>query len=262
MITVGIDIGSLSTKSAILGPNNEILTTNVGLTGGDNQKSALKTFATSLEQAKLTEKEIDFVVTTGYGRENFPLSDKHVSEITCHAKGMHLVMPEVRTILDIGGQDSKAIHIDEEGRVVNFQMNDKCAAGSGRFLEVCAKALGLSLEELGETSKKAKKGATISSMCTVFAESEVVSLVAVGTPIEEIVKGVHESVSKRAVSLMKVVGIHGPIGMSGGVAKNCGMIEALENSLDAKIGVSNYPQVNGALGAALVGQELAKRKVG
>ncbi|MBT8340961.1 MAG: 2-hydroxyglutaryl-CoA dehydratase [Desulfatitalea sp.] len=260
MITVGIDIGSLSTKSAILGPDNEILAVDVRLTGGDNQKSAIRTFNASLELTQLTERDVDFVVTTGYGRENVPFSDKYVSEITCHAKGMHLVMPEVRTILDIGGQDSKAIHVDEEGSVVNFQMNDKCAAGSGRFLEVCARALGLSLDELGDVSKKAEKGATMSSMCTVFAESEVVSLVAVGTPVEEIVKGIHESIAKRAASLMKVVGIHGPIGMSGGVAKNSGMIEALEDILDAKIGVSNYPQVNGALGAALIGQRLALRK--
>lgn len=254
MITVGIDIGSLSTKSAVLKDKREVLAYDVLLTGGNNRQSAEMTFNNVLERAGLSRMDIDGVVTTGYGRENVPFSTKNVSEITCHAKGMHLLNPQVRTILDIGGQDSKAIQIDENGSVVNFMMNDKCAAGCGRFLEIIARALSLKLEDLGDISKNATETARISSMCTVFAETEVVSLVAVGTPAANIVKGVHESIATRAVSLLKMVGISAPLGMSGGVAKNSGVVSAVEDILGMKLSVPEYPQVIGAIGAAYIGQ--------
>ncbi|AKG35126.1 acyl-CoA dehydratase activase [Paenibacillus durus] len=252
MISVGIDIGSLSTKSAILKDKQDVIAYDVVYTGGNNRASAEITYRNVLEKAGLSEQDVDVVVTTGYGRENVPFSNKNASEIICHAKGMHFLNPEIRTILDIGGQDSKAIQIDENGGVVNFMMNDKCAAGCGRFLDIIARALSVKLEDLGELSREAETSARISSMCTVFAETEVVSLVAVGTPAPNIIRGVHDSIATRAVALLKSVGIQGPLGMSGGVAKNVGVISALEEILKQPVNVTSYPQVTGAIGAAFI----------
>ncbi|WP_036735356.1 acyl-CoA dehydratase activase [Paenibacillus zanthoxyli] len=252
MISVGIDIGSLSTKSAILKDKQEVIAYDVVYTGGNNRASAEITYRNVLEKAGLSEQDVDVVVTTGYGRENVPFSNKNASEIICHAKGMHFLNPEIRTILDIGGQDSKAIQIDENGGVVNFMMNDKCAAGCGKFLDIIARALNVKLEDLGELSREADTSARISSMCTVFAETEVVSLVAVGTPAPNIIRGVHDSIATRAVALLKSVGIQGPLGMSGGVAKNVGVISALEDILKQPVNVTSYPQVTGAIGAAFI----------
>lgn len=253
MVTLGIDIGSLSTKSVILNDNKEVISFDVVLTGGNNREAAELTYNNILSKAGMNKNDIAKVVATGYGRENVPFADTNVSEITCHAKGMHLLNPDIRTILDIGGQDSKAIQIDERGNVVNFMMNDKCAAGCGRFLEVIARALNLELEDLGKISQSAKSTKRISSMCTVFAETEVVSLVAVGTPIPDIIKGVHESIATRAITLLKIVGLKEPVGMSGGVALNRGVVDALEEKLKMKIGIPEYPQIMGAVGAAFTG---------
>ncbi|MGC5327091.1 acyl-CoA dehydratase activase [Brevibacillus sp. SYSU BS000544] len=255
MITVGIDIGSLSTKSAILKDKKEVLAYDVIFTGGNNRESAAQTFRNVIEKAGLNESDIDVVVTTGYGRENVPFSNKNFSEITCHAKGMHFLNPEIRTVLDIGGQDSKAIQLDDEGNVLNFLMNDKCAAGCGRFLDIIARALDVDLAEMGEISTRSTNAARISSMCSVFAETEVVSLVAVGTPTPDIIKGVHDSIATRSIALLKSVGIRAPLGMSGGVAKNIGIINSLEEKMNMKVHVTAYPQVTGAIGAAFLGQQ-------
>jgi (R)-2-hydroxyacyl-CoA dehydratese activating ATPase len=257
MITAGIDIGSLSTKSALMNDNYEVIGFDIVLTGGNNRIAAETTYDNVLAKAGLTRGDVGFVVSTGYGRENIAFADKHVSEITCHAMGMRLMNPEIRTILEIGGQDSKAIRIDEEGHVENFHMNDKCAAGCGRFLEVIAKAMGVELKELGDVSERSTNTVRISSTCTVFAETEIVSLVAVGTPIPDIVKGVHRSIATRAISLLKTVGISGPLGMSGGVALNSGVVKSLEEALATKIYIPENPQVRGAIGAAYIGQRLA-----
>lgn len=256
MYTVGIDIGSMATKSAILDDENNIVSYDVVFTGGNNSDSAKLTFNNVLKKGNLTEKDIYKVVTTGYGRENVSFSDHNVSEITCHAKGMHLVNPEIQTILDIGGQDSKVIKIDDFGNIEEFLMNDKCAAGCGRFLDIIARALSVDLADLGEISRKSNSAAKISSMCSVFAETEVVSLVAVGTPIEDIIKGVHYSIANRAIALMETVGIEGAIGMSGGVARNVGVVDALREKLNCNIFVSQVPQIVGALGAAYIGKSL------
>jgi predicted CoA-substrate-specific enzyme activase len=257
MISAGIDVGSLSTKSALMNENGEVLSSDIVLTGGSNQKATATTFANSLAKAGLSRTDVGVVVTTGYGRENVSFADKHVSEITCHAIGMHLQNPAIRTILEIGGQDSKAIRIDEAGNVENFAMNDKCAAGCGRFLEVTARAMGLELAELGAVSAQSHNGLRISSTCTVFAETEVVSLVAVGTPIPDIVNAVHKSIAARAIALLKTVRISEPLGMSGGVALNCGVVRSLEEALGTKIYVAENPQVRGAIGAAFIGQRMA-----
>jgi predicted CoA-substrate-specific enzyme activase len=257
MITAGIDVGSLSTKSALMNERHEVIAFDVVLTGGNNRTAAEATYANVLAKAGLTRGDVASVVTTGYGRANVAFAGKHVSEITCHGMGMHLTNPEIRTILEIGGQDSKAIRIDEHGHVEHFAMNDKCAAGCGRFLEVTARAMGLELEDLGLVAEQSQNIVRISSTCTVFAETEIVSLVAVGTAIPDIVQGVHKSIATRAISLLKQVGIRGPLGMSGGVALNTGVVKALEEALATKIYIADNPQVRGAIGAALIGHRLA-----
>ncbi len=272
MKTVGIDVGSLSTKSAVMDDDLKVIASDVVLTGGSNRAATEMTYDNVLKKAGLTRDDIDFVVTTGYGRENVPFADKHVSEITCHGIGMHLQNPEIRSIMEIGGQDSKAILIDDEGHVETFAMNDKCAAGCGRFLEVTARAMGMELKDLGEVSKRSTSSVRISNTCTVFAETEIVSLVADGTPVPDIVKGVHNSIATRAASLLRSVGIRhrrdtgasdngqsgvGPVGMSGGVALNSGVVRALEETLETEIYIAENPQVRGAIGAAYIGQRLA-----
>lgn len=257
MITAGIDIGSLSTKSVVMTRDGGVLGYDVVLTGGSNRAAADKTYDNVLAKAGLTRGDVGFVLATGYGRENIPFANKHVSEITCHAVGMHLMNPRVRTILEIGGQDSKAIRLDEDGNVETFAMNDKCAAGCGRFLEVTARAMGIRLEDLGEVCAASEKVVRISNTCTVFAETEVVSLVAVGTPIPDIVKGVHRSIAARAVALLRTVGVSSPLGMSGGVALNCGVVRALEEALKMDVYVVENPQVRGAIGAAYLAQKMA-----
>jgi len=256
MITAGIDVGSLSTKCALMGDMGQLLASDIVLTGGSNLKATEITFTNTLRKAGVMRGEVDFVVTTGYGRENVSFADKHVSEITCHAVGMYLENPAVRTILEIGGQDSKAIRIDETGNVENFAMNDKCAAGCGRFLEVTARAMGLELSRLGAVSAESRNNIRISNTCTVFAETEVVSLVAVGTPIPDIVKAVHKSIATRALALLRTVGIVGPLGMSGGVALNSGVVQSLEDALGTAVYVAENPQVRGAIGAASIGQKI------
>ena len=257
MVTAGIDIGSLSTKCALMREGGEIIAHDVVLTGGNNRTAAERTFDNALQRAGLRRTDIACIVSTGYGRENIPFANRHVSEITCHAIGMYLNNPAIRTILEIGGQDSKAIRLDEDGSVETFAMNDKCAAGCGRFLEVTAKAMGIELAQLGAVSAQSQSVVRISSTCTVFAETEVVSLVAVGTPIPDIVRGVHQSIARRAVSLLRTVGVSGPVGMSGGVALNNGVIQSLQEVLKTEIYIASSPQVRGAIGAAHIGQRMA-----
>lgn len=261
MITMGVDSGSLATKGVILGPEKEILSFAIELTGGISKDSGQRVYNQMLEKAKLNENQIDYVVSTGYGRDNLTFSNKNVTEITCHAAGIHFLFPEVTTILDIGGQDSKAINIDQNGQVVDFIMNDKCSAGTGRFLEVIAKALGVKLEELGTLSQHTQNEVKISSMCTVFAETEVVSLVASNTPIPDIVKGVHKSIANRAEILLNKVGIVQPIAMSGGVANNIGMVTELERRLNTTLKIADNPQIVGALGAAIIARKILEKQL-
>ncbi len=259
MITLGIDIGLLATK-AVAFKDDKILGYGIQLTGGDNQKTGEQVFKQVLSEADISEKDVDHVITTGYGREILPFSNGSVTEISCHAAGMHFLIPQVRTILDIGGQDSKAIKTDTDGQVLEFAMNDKCAAGTGRFLEVIARALGLTIEELSTTSLDAQTTISISNMCTVFAESEVVSLVAKGSPVPDIAKGVHKAIAERSTVLLNRAGIKEPLAMSGGVAKNKGVIAELEDKLKMKILIPELPQIVGALGAALIAMKKVKRK--
>ena len=259
MITAGIDIGSLATKIVLLNGNAEILFKEIELTGGNNRKTAETLFKKSLENTNLSRKDVTYLMTTGYGRENIPFSDGHATEITCHAKGLSFLFPDARMIIDIGGQDSKAIHIDSIGKVKNFVMNDKCSAGTGRFLEVIANALGVALEEMGTISSKATNAIRISSMCTVFAESEVVSQVAKGSPVPDIIKGVHDAIAERTVTLLKRLGIIEPIAMTGGVAHNLGVVANLEKRLKKKLIIPENPQIIGALGAAIIARSRAEK---
>lgn len=250
MIVAGIDIGSLSSEAVIL-REGEIMSYSILPTGADTRKAAHMCMREALERAHLKFEDLEATVATGYGRINVPFASKTVTEITCHARGAYRLFPGTRTVIDMGGQDSKVISIDAEGRVSDFVMNDKCAAGTGRFLEVMAGALEVDLEEMGKRSARAKNGVVISSMCTVFAESEVISLIAAGYSTNDIIRGLHEAISKRIFTMAGKLRMERPITMTGGVAKNRGIVDALGRLLKSRIQVPEEPQIVGALGAAL-----------
>ena len=253
----GIDSGSTSTDVVILDQNGKIKSTMIIPTGGGAMMSAEKSLAAAVEKAGIQEEDIVRIVTTGYGRAYIDSGDDSITEITCHAKGAHYLNSNVRTIIDIGGQDIKAISIDEHGAVTNFLMNDKCAAGTGRFLEMMARTLGLSLEEMSVKGLEWKENIVISSMCTVFAESEVVSLVAQNKNVADIIHGLNVSVASKVGALAARLGKKNPgeYMMTGGVAKNQGIINALEEKLGAKLYICDEAQLCGALGAALFAYE-------
>lgn len=256
----GIDIGSLSTKTVILSQEQNILAYDISLTSGDSKIAAEESFQKTLNRAALNKSDIAYIVTTGYGRDNVPFADREVTEITCHAIGAYFLFPESRTIIDIGGQDSKVINLNSDGQVVDFVMNDKCAAGTGRFLEVMAQALGVTLESLGELSRQSQNPTLISSFCTVFAESEVVSLVADGRKKVDIIRGLHEAVGERTITLLNRIKIIEPLTMTGGVAKNRGVVSAIEKKLKLKLNIPDEPQIIGALGAGLIALKTFQKK--
>ena len=255
MFVMGIDSGSTSTNAVIINEKREIIASAVIRTGSKSGESAERILQETLEQAGLKKEDLAVIVSTGYGRVSIPFADKNLTEISCHAKGAHYLKPSVRTILDIGGQDSKAIRLDENGDVVDFVMNDKCAAGTGRFLEMMARTLEIDIEELGPVSLKSKENVEISSMCSVFAESEVISLIAQNKETADIAHGIHKAIAGQAVSLMKRVGMEPDYMMTGGVAKNPGLVKVLEEMLGAPLYISGNPEIVGALGAALSGLE-------
>ncbi|MBR6258697.1 MAG: 2-hydroxyglutaryl-CoA dehydratase, partial [Oscillospiraceae bacterium] len=247
----GVDSGSASTDAVIIDSGLNIIGSAVLSTGAGASFAAEKALEEALSMAGLERDALAGIVTTGYGRETVGVSDNSVTEITCHARGAHFLCPEARTVIDIGGQDSKVICMDENGNVTGFVMNDKCAAGTGRFLEMMARTLGMSLSEMSERGLDWKEEVTISSMCTVFAESEVVSLIAENAPARDIIRGLNMSVAARTVSLVKRCGGAAPFVMTGGVAKNRGVVRALEEKLSSDIIVPEEAQLCGALGAAL-----------
>lgn len=251
MITAGIDIGSITAKAAII-KDGEILGSRVMFTGYNTVLAGKNVIEELTKEIGMHTKELDAVVATGYGRNSVGFATKAITEITCHGVGAHFLNPDIRFIIDIGGQDSKVIRIDEQGKVVDFAMNDKCAAGTGRFLEVMARALEVDLDGFGEICLQAETPSKISSICTVFAESEVISLISKGETRENIIAGIHESVASRVSALAKRVGVVEPVMMTGGVAKNIGAVRALEGKLETTIQVSEHAQVNGAIGAAIL----------
>ena len=253
----GIDSGSTSTDVVILDNSGKIASTMIIPTGGGALISADKSLELAIGKAGIEKGNIARIITTGYGRAYLNRGDDSITEITCHAKGAHYLNPNVRTVIDIGGQDIKAISIDECGAVKSFLMNDKCAAGTGRFLEMMARTLGLSLEEMSTKGLTWKENVMISSMCTVFAESAVVSLVAQNKAVEDIVHGLNVSVASKVGALVARLGDKNPgeYMMTGGVAQNQGVVQALEEKLGAKLYICEEAQLCGALGAALFAYE-------
>lgn len=255
MLTIGIDIGSITTKIAVM-DNQGLIHTKVSFTGYNAENAWRNIFNESLKQLQLKKSSISGIIATGYGRNGVSIADKTVTEIKCHAQGAMLYQKNAASVIDIGGQDSKFIRIGTDGIVTNFVMNDKCAAGTGRFLEVMARALEVDLANFGKLSLKAKKPSSISSMCTVFAESEVISLISKGASRENIIAGIHESIAIRLQSMIGRSGIEEPVILTGGVAQNIGIQTALEKKFKIKIRVPETAQVNGAIGAALLARNI------
>lgn len=254
MITMGIDIGSITAKGAVM-QDGRILATVVLFTGYNTQNAALSVRNDLLARAGIDAEAVDCLVATGYGRKSVTFADRTITEISCHGAGAWYLDRSVRTVIDIGGQDSKAMVLDASGRVVDFIMNDKCAAGTGRFLEVMARALEVDLAAMGDLSQKADAPSEISSICTVFAESEVVSLISKSEKRENIIAGIHESVASRVVSLTRRLKFCPPVMMTGGVALNRGVVRALGARLGTDLLINpETAQVNGAIGAAALGR--------
>ncbi len=256
MLVAGIDIGSITTEALLFDKDKGILGYKIVQTGADSKKSAETALENVLAYPAKQSSDISYIVATGCGRKRAAFAQQSITEITCIARGVNHLFPEARTIIDIGGQDTKVIKIDEKGRVVEFEMNDKCAAGTGRFIEVMAKALDVDLDKIGDLSLHHKKDVTISSICTVFAESEVISLISEGEVIEDIVYGIHKAIADRTMGLInRLGGIEEGVIMTGGVAKNIGVVKALENILGTQLKIHGEPQIVGALGAAILALE-------
>lgn len=252
---LGVDSGSTSTDAVVVDGDGAMVASVIVPTGSKATESARRAIDQVLGQAGISRDQVTLAVATGYGRESIPDMDTSITEITCHARGAHALCPEAMTIVDIGGQDSKVIKLDETGGVVNFVMNDKCAAGTGRFLEMMARTMELPMDEFCRQGLQWKKDVKISSMCTVFAESEVVSLVADDTPVPDIIHGLDQSVASKIRSLAKRVKAEPPYLMTGGVAHNEGVVAAIGEALGAPVATSEESQLCGALGAALLGLE-------
>ena len=258
---LGIDIGSLSCDTVIIDEKGDIVSTAVVPTGARNAEAIERSKSEALRAAGLTPDAVTSIVSTGYGRRRVEGRAAAVTEISCHAKGVHQLLPETRVLIDIGGQDSKAIVFDESGAVADFAMNDKCAAGTGRFLEAMARALEVDITELSNMDEGATGKLTLSSMCTVFAESEVVSLIADGAEVNEIVNGLNRAVATRVRSMVKRIApdlTSRPVAMSGGVAYNHGVVRALSQLLGVEITIPEKPDTVGAYGAALMALQKAE----
>jgi len=260
MIVAGCDVGSLTGKAVIL-KDGKILSYSIVPTTPKPEITSRNAMEEALKRSNLSLDDLDYVIGTGYGRVKIPFANSQITELTCHGKGAHYFIPSIRTIIDVGGQDCKVIKVDSKGKILDFAMNDKCAAGTGRFLEVMAKTLELKLEELGPISLKSKNQAKITAQCSVFAETEVVSLMADGVEVSDIVAGIHDAVASRIMSLVYRVGLEEDLTITGGVAKNVGVVTYLEK----RLGVSSKklpedPQIIGAFGAALLAEETFEKQ--
>ncbi|MFI5413917.1 MAG: acyl-CoA dehydratase activase [Candidatus Lutacidiplasmatales archaeon] len=255
VVVAGVDIGSTTAKCVVLGDGSRVLGKSLNPVGVDIVKDAERALELALADAHLARSDVSFVTGTGYGRYKVYFGQLIVTEISCHARGAHFLFPGTRLVVDIGGQDTKAIRINDKGEVVDFAMNDKCAAGTGRFLDVCANALGYDVGEIGPLSLQARRAVKLTSTCTVFAESEVTSYVARGKDPKDILAGLHASIANRTLSLMQRVGVEPEVTFTGGVSQNEGMVRALDRRLGVPVNVSPLSQYLGALGAALHGRE-------
>lgn len=250
-VTAGVDVGSTQTKAVVIDEQRRIVGRALTSTGANVVHAAERAFAAALADGGLSEQDVVYVVGTGYGRYRITFGNMQVTEISCHARGAVHMFPETRTVVDMGGQDTKAIRVAPDGSIVDFCMNDKCAAGTGRFLGAAATALDIALTELGDTALRSNKPVRISTTCTVFAESEVLSWLGKGKRIEDILWGVHTSIAARTVGLVRRVGTEPQITFSGGVSRNVAMVKALEERFETRLNVSEESHYMGALGAAL-----------
>jgi predicted CoA-substrate-specific enzyme activase len=252
----GIDIGSTMTKVVLM--DEEVISSIIGPTGPEQRRLANKVMEKALDKADLPFTSITYVVATGYGRINVPFADKQITEISCHARGVAHLFPSARTIIDIGGQDSKAIRI-EKARPVDFVMNDKCAAGTGRFIELIADALGVPLEEVSRIALEGTDPAQISNLCTVFAVQEVVSRLAEGVPLNDLLAGILESLASRISRMVNRLRVSEEVVVTGGGAENACLVKALSRKLGCDVVIPPEPLLTGALGAALLGKDTVHR---
>lgn len=259
IFTLGIDVGSTASKCIMLKNGTEIVAKSL-VSVGAGTTGPRRALEAVLSEAGKTREDMAYVLATGYGRNSLMqgIADKQMSELSCHARGASFLFPDVHTVIDIGGQDVKVLHI-ENGAMVNFQMNDKCAAGTGRFLDVMARVLEVRVEDLAKLDTLSTKIVGISSTCTVFAESEVISQLSEGTDKCDIIAGIHRSVAGRVSGLVHRVGLQEQVVMTGGVAQNTGIVRALEKELRCTIHTSPLTQYNGALGAALYAYQVATK---
>jgi len=251
---VGIDIGSATSKALILNDGDAIIAFAFIPTSYDREQCGREVYSLALKEAGKSEDAVESIVSTGYGRRSISFSQKAVTEILCHAEGTKLLYPGVRTIIDIGGQDSKIIGLDENGNISKFEMNDKCAAGTGRFLEVLSeRILNIRVEDLGPLSLKSKQPCTLSSICTVFAESEIISYLSEKKKRSDIAAGLNRAIAKRVIAMGNAAQIaYRPlICFTGGVARNRGVVQAVQQELKSEVIVPDHPQITAALGAAL-----------
>ncbi len=256
MYTAGVDIGSRTSKAVIVNQQNKIIGSAVLDTGLIHKKSGKNALKEALSTAKLELSQLSGIIATGYGRVQADFADKTITEISCHAKGAHFINNEIRTIVDIGGQDSKVIKVNKAGRVIDFYMNDRCAAGTGKFLEITCRAMKINLTDFAKLYAKSYTPCSISSVCTVFAESEVISLLAEGRSQEDIVAGLHLAAAKRIANMALRLGVEEKTAFTGGVANNEGLVRALQDELHTEFCKLKYnPQLIGALGAAILAGE-------
>jgi len=256
----GVDVGSTQTKAVIVDGSRTIVARSLIATGANVTRAGERAFVAACEASGLSREAVGYVVGTGYGRYKVTFGDAQITEITCHARGAHSLFPATRTVIDMGGQDTKAIKVGPDGSVIDFAMNDKCAAGTGRFLSAAADVTGVGLDEIGPLSLKAKAPVRLTSVCTVFVESDIMSYLAQRKTIEDILGGVHKAIATRTMSLVRRVGVEPEVTFTGGVSRNIGMVEALAAVLGCSINVSPDGHYLGALGAALFALDRAEAR--
>ena len=253
----GVDVGSTQTKAIVLNEDRKIVGRCLINTGAYVSHAAERAFKGAAENAGIKPEEVAYVVGTGYGRYKVNFGNAQITEISCHARGAKFLFPKTQTVIDMGGQDAKGIHVGPDGDVKDFVMNDKCAAGTGRFLSNAAETLGVSLDEIGPISLKGKKPVRLSTVCAVFVESDIMSYLAEGKTMEDIMAGVHSAIASRTVALVRRVGIEPDVAFTGGVSLNIGMVKALEEKLGLPVFVCADSHYIGAIGAALFALERA-----
>lgn len=260
MYFAGLDIGSSMTKVVIVNDSEEVCAEFIGPTGAEHRRLAHEVMGEALRAARLVPDEIAYVMATGYGRINVPFADRQMSELTCQARGVFAIFPGVKTAIDIGGQDAKALKIGQ-GRLINFVMNDKCAAGTGRFLEVLAETLGVKLGDFGKLSLQAGGKVSISNICTVFARDEITSRISEGRAIADVIAGVHDAIAARVVNMTRRIRIEPELVFTGGVAADAGVVRAIAAHAGCPVSVPPNPFTTVALGAALLGREITRKTI-